>query len=180
MVNYNNTKIYKIESDNGDKIYIGSTTKERLSQRMANHRINYKQCEKNEHNKCRSFILFDEYGIDNCRIVLIESYPCKTKDEALSREAYYIKSLACVNKNIPGRTREQYKIDNPDYDKNYYICNKEKVLESCKIYRDENKEKICEKNKKLYSCICGSISRCRAKARHEKSVKHLKFISSLT
>ena len=31
---YNNGKIYKIESNLGNKIYIGSTTKDYLSQRM--------------------------------------------------------------------------------------------------------------------------------------------------
>ena len=45
MVNYNNGKIYKIEPivdhDEGD-IYIGSTTKHYLSQRMDKHRGNYK------------------------------------------------------------------------------------------------------------------------------------------
>lgn len=33
MVNYGKTKIYKIWSPKGDNIYIGSTTKEYLSQR---------------------------------------------------------------------------------------------------------------------------------------------------
>ena len=41
MVNYSNGKIYKIESDLGDLIYIGSTTKYYLSQRMERHRFDY-------------------------------------------------------------------------------------------------------------------------------------------
>ncbi len=43
MVNYENGKIYKIESHLGDKLYIGSTTKQYLSQRMDKHRTDYKQ-----------------------------------------------------------------------------------------------------------------------------------------
>ncbi len=178
MVNYNNTKIYKIESDKGDKIYIGSTTKDRLSQRMANHRSSYHKYKLDGQNKCKSYLLFDEYGIENCRIILIELYPCNSKDEALSKEAYHIKINDCVNKNIPGRTREQYKVDNPDYDKNYYINNKEKVLDSCKAYRENNKEKISNKNKEVYTCPCGSVSRLRAKSRHEKSKMHLDFMNA--
>ena len=45
MVNYGNGKIYKIEPicdhDEGE-VYIGSTTKDYLSQRMDTHRADYK------------------------------------------------------------------------------------------------------------------------------------------
>ena len=44
--NYEQVKIYKIYSHAGDKNYIGSTTKEFLSQRMATHRSNYKTWKK--------------------------------------------------------------------------------------------------------------------------------------
>ena len=43
MVNYNNGKIYKIENNIDDMIYIGSTTKQYLSQRMDKHRSSYKR-----------------------------------------------------------------------------------------------------------------------------------------
>ena len=75
--------------------------------------------------------------------------------------------------------KKDYKLDNPEYDKNYYINNKEKVLTSAKIYRENNKDKINERYKEMYECACGSISRYRAKARHEKSIMHLKYIESL-
>ena len=38
MVNYDNGKIYKIKSNQTNKIYVGSTTKTYLSQRMDQHR----------------------------------------------------------------------------------------------------------------------------------------------
>ena len=41
--NYANGKIYQIISHAGDKIYIGSTTKRLLSQRMEKHRSSYKR-----------------------------------------------------------------------------------------------------------------------------------------
>ena len=43
MVNYANSKVYKIWSTQGDKIYIGSTTKPYLCQRMDKHRSDYKR-----------------------------------------------------------------------------------------------------------------------------------------
>ena len=51
----------------------------------------------------------------------------------------------------------------------YYAENREKVLSSRREYRLKNKEKIAEK----IHCSCGAIIRKDAKARHEKSKKHL-------
>ena len=46
MVNYQNTKIYKIVSASGDRVYIDATAKEYLSQRMTAHRNDYNQWKK--------------------------------------------------------------------------------------------------------------------------------------
>ena len=101
MLNYQNSKIYKIQSHLGDKIYIGSTTKKYLSQRMDVHRCAYKRWKLGKtEQKTSSFEVFDEYGVDNCTIVLLEVCPCDSKDESHAREAYYVKSMVCVNHNI--------------------------------------------------------------------------------
>jgi hypothetical protein len=109
MVNYQNGKIYKIESHQGDKIYIGSTTKQYLSQRLVAHRKDYTYWLSGNKNakKTTSFNIFDEYGLDNCFITLIESFPCDSRDELTAREAHYIKSMQCVNKVVPMRTRRR-------------------------------------------------------------------------
>ena len=104
---YQKTKIYKIESHLGDKIYIGSTAKEYLSQRFQQHKNAYKRWKNGTVGKYTSFELFDEYGIENCQIVLIEAYPCNSKDEKNAKEGHYIKTLNCVNKVVVGRTREE-------------------------------------------------------------------------
>ena len=89
MVNYNNSKIYKIEPicdhDEGD-IYIGSTTKQYLSQRMDNHRSDYKRWKNNKFTKVRVFEIFDKYSVSNCQIVLIETVNAESKDELLARK----------------------------------------------------------------------------------------------
>ena len=77
MVNYENGKIYKIESYLGDMIYIGSTTKKYLSQRMDTHRSDYKRWKNGVYNFVTSFTIFEEYGIENCNIVLLELCPCE-------------------------------------------------------------------------------------------------------
>ena len=109
--NYNNGKIYKIEPtceyDAGD-IYIGSTTKKLLSSRMAAHKHHYTQHKEGLFNKLTSFEIFDKYGLDNVKIILLESVNANTRDELLEREAYYIKEFKCVNKIIPTRTLKEW------------------------------------------------------------------------
>ena len=93
MPDYSNSKIYMIEPtcdyEEGD-VYIGSTVRP-LSERMSKHRSN-KQ-------KCNSKLLFLKYGIENCKIILIEEYPCETKEQLLKKEGEHIRNKKCVNKN---------------------------------------------------------------------------------
>ena len=133
--NYNKTKIYKIWSLLGDKIYIGSTTKEYLSQRMTTHRYSYQSWKRTNKNKISSFILFDEYGIENCLIELLEAKECKDIHEARQLEGGYIRTLECVNKVIAGRSVKDSRTE-------YYNNNKEKILNKQREYNKNNKEKI--------------------------------------
>ena len=139
-INYENGKIYKIEPkvdyDEGD-IYIGSTTKKYLSQRMVKHRHNYKQYKEGKRAKTMSYDLFDKYGIENCDIILLESVEANSKDELSAREAHYIRTNKCVNKAIPLRTRKEH-----------YEDNKDKVCNQMKQYYDNNKEKKKNVNRK--------------------------------
>ena len=69
--------------------------------------------------------IFDEFGIEDCKIELIENYPCNCKEELLRREGHYIKSIDCVNNVIPHRMEEERK----EVAREYYYKNKEKILE---------------------------------------------------
>ena len=111
MPNYQNGKIYKITSLHTDKCYVGSTTLKYLSSRLGGH----KQDLKRGKNVSSKYIL--EFG--NCKIVLLELYPCNSKDELLARERYYIENFDCVNKKIPGRTMKEYVEDNKECIKEY-------------------------------------------------------------
>ena len=165
MVAQNNGKIYKVQNIAGDKIYIGSTNKKYLSQRMDTHRSDYKQWKKENHSHVRAFDIFDEFGIENCVILLIENYPCGSKDELNSREGHFIQTMECVNKNIPGQTRKEYLEKNKDkiaeYNKNRYEDNKDQLIEKQNLYdknhidekkkyQETNKEKISIRNKLYY------------------------------
>ena len=175
MTNYNNGKIYKIESHLGDMIYIGSTTKKYLSERMTSHRSDYNRYKEEKKGMITSFKLFDEYGIENCSIILLELVKCNSKDELQSREAYYIKLLPCVNKYIPLRNRKQYCDDNKEKHHQYYTDNKEKHKEYYKTYRQTNKEIIMVK----VECACGGSYNSKNKYIHNKTIKHLKYLENL-
>ena len=155
-INYKNGKIYKIEPrgdhDDGD-VYIGSTTKEYLSQRMTAHRGGFKSFKSGSRkHKLTSFNLFDKYGVENCDIILLELVEANSKDELVSREAHYIRTIKCVNRFVPLRTTREYK--------------------------QEHKEVISQKNKIKFTCECGSTLRKCDKAAHFKTWKHQFYLAT--
>ena len=80
-------------------------------------------------------------------IYLIELFPCNSKDELHAREGYHIKSNDCVNKYIPGRTREYRQ----EYQKVYRNEHKEEMKEYSIKYQKENKEKLSNYHKEHYA-----------------------------
>ena len=162
-IDYSKAKIYRIESINeiNSDIYIGSTTKQYLSQRFSNHKAGYKQWKKVKTNFITSFNVFEKYGIDNCQIVLIEAYPCTNVDELRRRESYFIKHIKCVNKNIAGNTGQ------------------ESAKASAKAYYFKNKDDILlQRKSELIECECGSKHRHCDKAQHRKTKVHQQFIQT--
>ena len=102
---------------------------------------------------------FDVLQNGNYDIVLIESYPCNSKDELHARERYHTNNIDCVNKikgqgiyNILGRK---------GYDKEY---------------RELNKDKLKEQQKEKHVCMCGGKYTYVNKQRHIRSVKHQQYL----
>ena len=131
---YQNGKIYKIIDIGYSKCYIGSTW-EKLNSRMSHHRYRYR----NKTGQTSSAILFDEFGVENCKIELIEYYPCNNLEELRKREGHYIQNTDCVNKRIAGRTG-----------KDYYNDNIEELREKHRQYGRDNKEYVKEKSRQHY------------------------------
>lgn len=181
MPNYQNGKIYKIESLIGNCTYYGSTTLKYLSTRMAKH----KSDAQHGMNITSSKVL--QY--DDAKIILVESYPCNDKNELTSRECYYIKNNDCVNKIIPGRTTKQYYIDNSELYKKYYDDNRNNISEYKKKYYKNNKITIDNKNKTRYHnnsifynrkviCECGNVVTKSQLNRHTKTEKHINYMNN--
>ena len=138
MNKYNNGKIYKIVDNTNDNVYYGSTIRT-LEERLAGHKRD---------KTCRSRLIINNGDYD---IILVENYPCESKEQLESREAYYIINNNCVNIQIPGRTRkeyqqtERYKLWSKENRKN----NKDKISKLKKEYYQQNKQKKLEYQKNL-------------------------------
>ena len=131
-----NAKIYKITG--GSKAYIGSTTKT-LNKRLKLHKYSYNRYLNGIGNNVTSFEIIKH---NDCKIELIENFPCETKKELHERERYYIETIDCVNKVIPNRTSKQYYQDNRDKMKEYYQDNRDKRLDQMKQYYLDNRDRI--------------------------------------
>ena len=134
MPDYSLSKIYKLVSNKTTDIYIGSCLM-RLSTRLSNH--------KSKSNTTVSKKLFTEDAI--ITIVLIESYPCNTKNELKARELHHIITYNCINANKPfvcdiliSDRKEYDKI----YNKEYYTNHKEEAKEHNKAYYTNHKQEI--------------------------------------
>ena len=194
---YKHGKIYRITDISYTKFYYGSTVQS-LAMRMSGHREAYKRYLKGLVSiHCRVYDLFEEFGIQNCRIELVEAHPCDSREELGKREGFYIEQHDCVNKCVAGRTQTDYKKE--WYQKNktrilnnmqkLYEEDKENILQRNKLYRDAHKAELSEHHKIYYqenkdilhrkvTCsICKSVyTHCR-KAVHERTQKHQKALN---
>lgn len=157
MVNYQNGKIYRIVCNITGKQYIGSTTENYLCNRLRSHVGTYKT---KKDTTSREVL---ENG--NYSIILIENSPCNNKDELLQRERYFIESMECVNKHIPGRTDQEWRKDN-----------KEIIKKKNREYHKKNYKEINEKRSVKITCECGCLISKRNIIRHKKTKKHLNNI----
>ena len=157
MVNYQNSKIYRIivNIEAVYEIYVGSTTEENLCDRMKIHRSNYRRWKDGKAGKCMSFDLFEKYGLENCKIILIEDFPCENRQQLIAREQYHI-------------------------DRNPNCCNKQRAStgigylykENPQEYNTEYKEKFREKINEKITCNCGGKYTRNGKSQHFKTKKH--------
>ena len=193
MINYQEGKIYKIVCNITGLVYIGSTCKQYLSQRLQHHKTAYNSYLKTNKHFTSSFKILENGNYD---ILLLESFPCNTKEELHARERHYIETVECVNLQIVGRTYKEWQDDNKDkikgYHKTYYTKhneivkeraieyyekNKEIVTEKHRQYREKHKEELRAKKSTSILCDCGIYYTHNHKRRHERTKKHQTFIN---
>jgi hypothetical protein len=200
-MSYSNGKIYKIISKLTDKIYIGST-RQTLEDRLRSHNKDYTAYLKSNIGRTTAIELL-KYG--DYEIELIELYPCESKTELERREGeiQLENRNIIVNKNIAGRTSEEYyaehkdriaernarysidnKVDRSEYFAQWRIDNKNWIIERDAQYYSDNKGKFAkyrldnkEKTAAPFKCECGSVVRHDGTSPHLKTKKHILFIS---
>ncbi len=160
MVNYSNSKIYKIVDNTNDNIYIGSTVKT-LTQRLAQHKYDYKKYLEGQSHFITSFKILEN---DNYDIILLEEFKtCENKEQLHARERHYIDTLKCVNKTIPSRTKAEYYLATLEHSKQRSLNNYYKNIEHIKEV----------KNEKIW-CECCKMNYTHSnRARHFKSQRHI-------
>jgi DNA gyrase/topoisomerase IV subunit A len=200
--------IYCIVDNTNYKYYIGSTTKN-IGERLQNHEYNCNYYIQGKREYTTSYEIIQN---NNYSIYLIKEleYDEDEEDQLLFLERNFIedgwREGNCVNKYLPilsdeekneyhneyqkewyinnrakiVEQRKQYYIENKDKfkerHKQYQIENKDKIKEQRKQYRNDNRDKINEK----FTCPCGGKYTHKSKARHEKTITHQKYITSLS
>ncbi len=128
--------VYKIVSEKGNMVYIGSTSD--LTNRWKRHVEHYSS----DKRGTTAELLFDEYGIDNCSLEVIEMVKYKEKKELYEREEYWIKNtpeetLIKLEVNTPEEILIKPKVVNK---KNPTPFTEERAKESKRAYYEKNKD----------------------------------------
>ncbi len=103
---------------------------------MSNH--------KSKRNKCVSRNLFVDDAI--ITIVLLENYPCTTKNELKARELHHITNNLCINKNKPFISDILWS-DKKAYYKEYRTNHKDEA----KIYDVDHRDQINANRRARYA-----------------------------
>ncbi len=152
-------RIYKILSLQTEKVYVGSTTKT-LQQRFKQHRNAFKRYQQAGKGNISSFEILK---FEDVMIELLEEKEFEDKNEMHIKERFYIESMNnTVNKNRPLITKEEWKEQN---------------INNSKSYKINNKEKVNAKAREKYVCNCGGKYTRSYKSDHNKSKRHINFIT---
>ena len=94
------------------------------TQRLSQRKAEHVKDSKKEHYNGSSKIIIN-YG--NWKMELIQDYPCLNRLELETLEGEYIKNNKCINLMIPARTKKQYR-----------DANRDKIRENQKKWRANN------------------------------------------
>ena len=141
-------KIYRI--DCAGKFYYGSTCAD-LDLRLAQHRINAEI-----HPNRKIYAHINAAGWPHAQISLVEDYPCASRTALIQRENFYVRQYIndanCLNVQRPiGLLPSEW--------------------------RELNRQKIRDIQNKKFKCRCGGSFTRANKAAHERSYKHIDYLS---
>ena len=188
--------IYKICNSVDDEVYVGST-KQTMHKRFHCHLSNTNR------EGLKNLTLYrkmESIGKDKFKVELLETVQFDDKYELYAREQFYMDELNPTLNMRPS--------PHPDSKHNYYMKNKDGILQQCKEYYQENKERIldrvhqygqnnrdiiskrnklykqehkdeiAERRSKTFVCECGLESSYDHKSQHLRTKRHLEYMKS--
>ena len=156
---YANGKVYAIICRKTDRRYIGSTCEPTLAKRLAQHVTDFKRWKEGK-SRCMSYDIIKD---GDYYIILLELYPCNSRDELRMCEQKYIDACECLNKRKAFRNEEelaeykkQYQEQNrgkiSEQHKNKYQQNRDEINKRQKKYREEHRDEIIAKRREKICC----------------------------
>ena len=191
MPDFSKTVIYKIQHEDDESlVYVGSTTN--FTKRKCSHKRNCNNPNGKEFNIKLYQMIRDNGGWDCFRMIQIKEFPCINKRQAEAEEDRFMMELkANMNDHRASRSHAEWYIDNRDkileYNKQIYNDNRNKILEKQKQIYNENRDKIIERVKQNYNenrdkinrnrkqkmtCECGCVVNKGDISKHRKTKKH--------
>ena len=129
MVNYHNSKIYKIVCNETGEVYYGSTTQKNLASRMTAHR--------KDDSKLLSLIIIQR---NNYGYSLVENFSCKNSEELHQKLRFYIDNNVCINKL--NKTVINNTIPTPKPIQNSNPITNNNRCEACELRKSQNQPVI--------------------------------------
>ena len=173
---YSKGKIYKIIClTDPSVVYYGSTTQDKLADRMKQHRDDYRWYLQKGKIKCYSSRVLEK---GKSIILLVEPWPCTSKDELCMREGKWILENECVNKHVAGAIamyggEKEYRRKK---EQERYASKTEQCNKATMAWHYKNRTKVVAKmnirgKQKKVCSICGSEVSYRNMATHKKTAQ---------
>ena len=175
---FGNSVIYHIRHmESKEVVYVGSTTN--FSNRKGKHKYRCNDKEGKEFTSPIYCHIRNNGGFDCFEVIPIKSLKLENKTELLIAEQEEIdKYRTLVNRNKAHRTIEEDKEYRKKYHKQYNEEHKAERNQNRKLYYQENREIINEKQKQSIICpICNSTSTRGQIKRHQRTNKCQEYLN---
>lgn len=151
-------------------VYVGQTKD--LTTRRYYHKAACNNEQRKGHNCYVYQFIRANGGWDAWNVVPIEMYECFNRVEILARERYWVEILgATLNKQVPGRGKAGYYIDNKEEIKQrtaeYYTANKPAVQQQKAEYQAANKDAIKQYKAEYHTANKAVINQRRREGRDD-------------
>jgi hypothetical protein len=161
MVNYNNSMVYKLVSNdiNIKDFYIGSTVNFR--RRKSQHKTSCNNSNDRAHNYKVYQCIRDNGGWQNWDMILVEKTPCADKLELRKIEREFMEKLSS---SLNSKSAYRSKGEHTEYKKEYRDLNKEQIKEYkkktkiiCDICNTETNKNNIKQHQRTKKCMFNII-----------------------